>query len=359
MDNDLLNDEIKSLGRFFILSLKKRKRITKISSDGKKYPKLTIQQALDLAISGKRAEGCRERTVKDYIKMWRYFTDWLYANYDVEYIDELTAEVFREYINYMKHDKKRYDTHKVIHTDNRKVGLADTTININLRTLRSIFNHLQREEIIQVNPMERIKLLRQDIDLTNCLEDEEVKTILQQPNLRDFVGFRDFVAINLLLDSGLRIRELVSLRITDIDFQSRFITISPDKSKNRKPRLVPISTHVTKLVLQLVNENKANFKSDLIFLTSYGDPLTTVHFNKRLKHYADKAGVKGKKVSAHVYRHTWAKNMILNGCDVFTLQKIGGWADIRTMRRYIQMDVKEMRKSHDEFSPLTKLRRTR
>ncbi|OQR56249.1 tyrosine-type recombinase/integrase [Bacillus sp. CDB3] len=341
------------------MSLKKRKRITKISNDGKKYPKLTIQQALDLAISGKRAEGCRERTVKDYIKMWRYFTDWLYANYEVEYIDELTAEVFREYINYMKHDKKRYDTHKVIHTDNRKVGLADTTININLRTLRSIFNHLQREEIIQVNPMERVKLLRQDIDLTNCLEDEEVKAILQQPKLRDFVGFRDFVAINLLLDSGLRIRELVSLRIADIDFQSRFITISSDRSKNRKPRLVPISTHVTKLVLQLVNENKANFKSDLIFLTSYGDPLTSIHFNKRLKHYADKAGVKGKKVSAHVYRHTWAKNMILNGCDVFTLQKIGGWADIRTMRRYIQMDVKEMRKSHDEYSPLNKLKRTR
>ncbi len=76
-------------------------------------------------------------------------------------------------------------------------------------------------------------------------------------------------------------------------------------------------------------KTRANFKSDLIFLTSYGDPLTTVHFNKRLKHYADKAGVKGKKVSAHVYRHTWAKNMILNGCDVLLYKKIGGWADIQ------------------------------
>lgn len=57
-------------------------------------------------------------------------------------------------------------------------------------------------------------------------------------------------------------------------------------------------------------------------------------------------------MTAHVYRHTWAKNMILNGCDPFTLQKIGGWADIRTMRRYIQMDIEDIRESHDRYSPV-------
>ncbi|OTW88941.1 tyrosine-type recombinase/integrase [Bacillus thuringiensis serovar sumiyoshiensis] len=341
------------------MPLKKKKRITKIANAGKKYPQLTLQQALDIVISGKRAEGCRDRTLRDYTKMWGYFTDWLLDNYEVEYIDELTIETFRNYINYMKYDKKRYEGHKFIDADKQGIGLCDTTININIRTLRALLNHLYREELIEINPIEKIKLLRQDIDLTNSFTDEEIKEILRQPNLRDFVGFRDFVGINVLLDSGLRIQELMGLRAADIDFKTRFITIQSDKSKNRKPRLVPVSTHVTKLLLQLINENQAHFKTERIFLSSYGEPLGANHFNKRLKYYAEKAGIKDKKVTAHVYRHTWAKNMILNGCDAFTLQKIGGWSDIRTMRRYIQMDVEEMRKSHDEYSPLTKLRRIR
>ena len=79
------------------------------------------------------------------------------------------------------------------------------------------------------------------------------------------------------------------------------------------------------------------------------------HFNKRLKYYGEKAGIEGKKVTAHVNRHTWAKSMTLNGCDAFTLQKMGGWSDIRTMRRYIQMDMDDLRKSHDTFSPVMKL----
>ncbi|MBT2682627.1 tyrosine-type recombinase/integrase [Bacillus sp. ISL-37] len=339
------------------MSLKKRNRVNKLVNSSKTYPQLTFEQAIDLVVSGKRAEGVRDRTLRDYVKMWGYFTGWLFANYELETVDELSVEHFRNYINYMKYDKRKYDGHKFIDADRQSIGLADTTININLRSLRSLFNYLQREELLEVNPMERIKLIRQDVDLTNCLTEEDVKAILAQPNMRDFVGYRDFVAINLLLDSGLRIQELIGLRAADIDFQTRFITLPGERNKNRKPRLVPISTHVMKLLLQLINENRAHFKTDRVFLSCYGEPLGANQFNKRLKYYAEKAGIEGKKVTAHVYRHTWAKNMILNGCDPFTLQKIGGWADIRTMRRYIQMDTEEMRRSHDDFSPINRFKR--
>ncbi|MEE6184430.1 tyrosine-type recombinase/integrase [Bacillus pretiosus] len=170
--------------------------------------------------------------------------------------------------------------------------------------------------------MDNVRLLRQDIDLTNCLTEDEVKAVLAQPNQRDYVGFRDFVIINLLLDSGLRINEALNLRVEEIDFKTRFITLTGERNKNRKPRYVPISAFVAKLLLQLIEENRAHFKTDRIFLSCFGELLGANHFNKRLKYYAEKAGIKGKKVTAHVYRHTWAKNMILNGCDPFTLQKI-------------------------------------
>ncbi|GAB6927132.1 tyrosine recombinase XerC [Paenibacillus sp. JCM 10914] len=334
------------------MSLKKR---TKRINTDKSYPQLTFEQALDMAISAKKAEGLRDRTIKDYEKHYGYFVMWLRENHpEAVYIDDVTTATLRDFVLYMKHDARRYYGHKYIESDKQRIGLTDTTINIRLRTLKALFNQLERDELIEINPAGPVKLMRQDLDLTNGLTDEEVTAILAQPDRRDFVGFRDYVAICLMLDSGLRISEMLSLRAADIDFQTRFITLPGDRNKNRKPRLVPISAQVAKLLLQLIDENRAHFTTDRLFLSCYGDPVTANHFNKRLKYYGEKAGIEGKKMTAHVYRHTWARSMVLNGADLFTLQKMGGWQDVRTMRRYVQMDTRDVRLSHDQNTPINK-----
>jgi integrase/recombinase XerD len=341
------------------MTLKKRKarRVGGAENVERAYPKLTCEQAVDFVISGKKAEGLRERTLKDYVKNWNYLTEWLGENYEgIEFISDITTEMIRGYINYLRYDRARYEGHTLIDSDKMEKGLKETSINIRLRVYKAIFNYLDRENYIYDNPVENVKMLRTDVDLTGCFTDDEVKALLKQPYQRDYTGFRDFVAMNLLLDSGLRANELLSLKAGDIDFKTRFITLSGSQNKNRKPRLIPFSAQVARLMLELFNENKEHFGSDRLFLSTFGDPLTPNHFNKRLKYYAEHAGITAEKTTAHVYRHTWAKNMILNGCDPFTLQKMGGWADIKTMRRYIQMDTEEMRRSHDDFSPINKLR---
>lgn len=335
-------------------TLKKRKRrVPNGTLTSKEYPRISLDQALGMVISVKRAEGLRDRTIQDYIKHYGYFLDWVREFHpDVEEISQISTQMIRDHISYMKYDKIRYDGHKYISTKDKTVGLSDTTVNTRLRTLRAIFNQLERDELIEINPMAKIKLIRQDVDLTNCLSDEEVRAILAQPNQRDYVGFRDYCGIVTLLDSGLRINEMLSLRARDVDFQTRFIVLPGELNKNRKPRMVPISGHTAKLLLQLIEENKRFFTTDRIFMSSFGDPLSANHFNKRLKYYGEKAGVEGKKMTAHVYRHTWARAMVLNGADPFTIQKMGGWADMRTMRRYIQMNNEDVRRSHDANSPL-------
>ncbi|MGG4185217.1 tyrosine-type recombinase/integrase [Paenibacillus jamilae] len=338
------------------MALKKRER--RVPAGGRlarEYPQLSLEQAIDFVISAKKSEGLRERSLKDYAKHYGYFVNWLREKHpDIQYVEDITTEIIRDHVAYMKFDKVRYSGHKYIPTENQPVGLSDTTVNIRLRTLKAIFNQMERDELIEVNPVTKVRLLRQDVDLTNCLTDDEVKAVLAQPNQRDFVGYRDYVAIALLLDSGCRVSEMLSLRISDIDFQTRFITLSGEVNKNRKPRMVPISAHIAKLLLQLIEENRQYFTTDRIFMSCFGDPVTANHFNKRLKYYGEKAGVAGKKMTAHVYRHTWARAMILNGADPFTVQKMGGWSDIRTMRRYIQMDTNDIRRSHDEYSPTSR-----
>lgn len=350
----MVNVENYTIREVFILSLKKRKK--RIVIDEVTYPELTLEQALDMVVSAKRAEGLRDRTLKDYAKDYGYFLKWLREHHpNIEYVHELSPSIFRDHINWMKYDAKRYAGHKYNGHRDHGVGLSDTTINIRLRVLKAIFNQLERDNLIGENPITGVRTLRQDVDLTNCLSDEEIKAILAQINQREYVGFRDYVAIVLMLDCGLRVSELLSLRAADIDFQTRFVTLPGERNKNRNPRLVPISSHAVKLLLQLIGESKKHFSTDRIFISVNGEPLTDNNYNKRLKFYGEKAGITGKKVTAHVYRHTWARNMILNGCDPFTLQKMGGWKDIRTMRRYIQMDTSDMRKSHDSYSPVNTL----
>ncbi|TYO69790.1 tyrosine-type recombinase/integrase [Rossellomorea marisflavi] len=192
-------------------------------SNQKEYPKLTMEQVIDLVIAGKGAEGLRERTLRDCRKDWEYFVTGLEKNYEIETVDELSPQIFRDDINYLKYDAPKYDGHKYIQSG-QGIGLSDTTINIRLMMYRAMFNFLQREDLIEVNPMSGVRLLKQDIDLTNCFIDDEVKEVLREPNQRDYVGFRDYVAMVLLVDRGIRANELLGLRAGDIDFQTRFIT---------------------------------------------------------------------------------------------------------------------------------------
>nr|WP_308315308.1 tyrosine-type recombinase/integrase [Bacillus sp. UMB0893] len=263
------------------MSLNKRvkwKPVGKMTNQ-KDYPKLTMEQAIDLVIAGKSAEGLRERTLKDYRKDWKYFVTWLQKTYEIETVDELSPLIFRDYINYLKYDTPKYDGHKFIKSE-QGIGLSETTINIRLRVYRAMFNFLEREDLIEVNPMSGVRLLKQDIDLTNCFPDDEVKEVLRQPNQRDYVGYRDYVAMILLLDSGIRANELLSLRTGDVDLQTRFITLGGEKNKNRKPRIVPISAHTVKLLLQLINENKKHFQQiGFIFhlMESRSDRITSIN----------------------------------------------------------------------------------
>lgn len=173
------------------MSLKKRvKRVT----TEKVYARLTLDQALDMAISAKVSEGVRERTVKDYVRHFSYFKKWILKNHaDVQYVDEITTNTVRDFVLYMKHGARRYEGHKYIKAEGQRVGLTDVTINIRLRTLKPLFNQLDRDDLIEVNPTLNVKLLRQDIDLTNGLTDkkaengrnDEVTNGYERTHLRD------------------------------------------------------------------------------------------------------------------------------------------------------------------------------
>lgn len=196
--------------------------------------------------------------------------------------------------------------------------------------------------------------MKVDEDNFQPLTDNEINKILSIPDKEQYAQFRDLVMMYLMLDTGMRISEVCELEIAEIDFKTRDIILPASKNKNRKPRLLPLSNQVVKLLLELVIENKAHFDTSYVILSNIGTKYNPNSFRKRLDIYREKAGI-NKRVSPHLFRHMFCTNFILNGGDIFTLQRIVGHADISTTRKYIQLDNEEIRNQHSLYSPLTRI----
>lgn len=311
----------------------------------------TIDDALAMFIRGKEAEGIRPGTINGYYDTVRYLREWLPD--DITYINDITADMIRGYINYLRNERTPYaeDSHRK-RTDKK---LSVNTINIRLRTLRTLFRFLAIEGIIAANPMENIPLVRADEhEEVPGLTDEELDKVLASYDDKQFAQWRDKTLVLLLLDTGLRINEAINLTSEQVDFRQLTVLVPSQIAKNRKHREIPISREVAKRLRQLLDETGHYFgDSGRLFMNAYGDDYTADAFRRRLNRLKRKLDM--PRLHPHMFRHTFARNYILNGGDIFTLQRILDHAEITTTRKYIQMDVEHIREQHNKFSPLRRI----
>ncbi len=342
-----------------IRSIKRRR--TKVESrinESETIRLMTIDDAWEYFITAKLGEGIRKRTHDDYSNTWRYLNEWLMEKgYEVKHVSDITPTMCRDYIKYLAYDAPRFKGHIYIHND-QGVGLSSATINMRIRSLKVAFNFWKREKMIRESPMDNVRIQKVDVDKIESFTDEQIEAMLGACDQRKYVGFRDYVFQICLLDTGMRMNELLSLEMESIDIKSRSIHLSAEFNKNRRYRVIPISPITLKLLYELADENKAHFpEQKKIFLSCYGEPVKDTQMNKRLKHYGDMTGV-GKEIrsTAHTYRHTFARNYILNGGDPYTLMRILGHSSLNMTRRYIQMTDSDVIKQHNNFSPVSKIR---
>lgn len=316
---------------------------------------MTLNEALNIFVEAKIAENLRERTIAEYYNHVRYLTDYLASVKGIvsPLLSDLTASNIRQYIKYLRDDRERYEGARGRKYSGK--GLSISTINIRLRTLRTMCRFWHSEGIIDFNPMANIKPLRQDeAEEVPGLEDNEIRTILNSLDTRQYAQWRDKVLILLLLDTGLRINEALSLTIEQVDAKMSLIIVQSSIAKNRQFREVPLSREVLRMLLDLHAESSEYFGDvSNVFNNAYGEPFTPDAFRKRLERMRNR--LKIPRLHPHMFRHTFARKYILNGGDVFTLQKILDHADIQTTRKYVQMETTHVRAQHNKFSPVRTL----
>ncbi|RTR27805.1 recombinase XerD [Robertmurraya yapensis] len=231
-------------------------------------------------------------------------------------------------------------------------GLKETTINANLRAIRSFFNFLERECYVLENPLKKVKLVKQKKTVIQTFSRDEIHALLRQPNMNTFTGLRDYTMMMFLLETGVRVKELCGIRINDINWNDGVVLIR--EAKGYKERNVPIQ-RIMKKQLGTYMQVRGQLEHDMLFVNIDNEPIAIRAIQQFIAKYGRMAGVKNVRCSPHTFRHTFAKMSVQNGADVFTLQAVLGHTSMDMVRNYVNMFSNEIHGNHRKFSPIEKL----
>ena len=233
-------------------------------------------------------------------------------------------------------------------------GLVKASIARKLSAIRSFYRYLLREEVVSTSPVATTSSPKMDRRLPTFLTVGEVEKLLEAPDLTKPVGQRDRALLELLYASGLRVSELVSLNLGQVDLDSCEIRVWGKGAKERitlmgKPAARALSTYLS----QRKREPPKGKKSRALFLNRYGGRLTERMVQKILADYASKVGI-GKKVHPHMLRHTFATHLLDGGADLRVVQELLGHANLSSTQIYTHVTKSQARKVYLSAHPMAK-----
>lgn len=223
-----------------------------------------------------------------------------------------------------------------------------------LSTVKSFHKFLVREKITPSDPADLIEAPKLEKKIPNFLSVDEVTRALKVPNLKKPQGIRERAILEVMYAAGLRVSELVKLRMSDINLDVGFIKC---KGKGAKERIVPLGKIAQNFLQKYLDEARPKFlskkESIYIFLAQGARPISRQSVWKMIKKIVRKAGIK-KKVSPHTFRHSFATHLLEGGADLRSVQEMLGHASITTTQIYTHINQKRLKSIHSKFHPRAK-----
>jgi len=232
----------------------------------------------------------------------------------------------------------------------KKSKLRPRSIARKLSSIRVFYKFLFSEGYIDHDPSELIETPSIPVYIPVVLEVYEVEKIIDAVDTSEPIGLRDLACIETLYGCGLRISELLSLRMEDVFLEDGFIRVI---GKGGKERLIPLGGRAKKAILDYLEKGRPFFektKNPLLFLSKRGKKISRMGFWKRLRKYVDMAGIK-KHVTPHTFRHSFATHLLEGGADLRAVQLMLGHSDISTTQIYTHLSREYLKEIVRSFHP--------
>ncbi len=220
-----------------------------------------------------------------------------------------------------------------------------------LISIRGFYKFLLKKGVVTANPCALVDIPRLNRSLPHFLSIEEVERLLEAPDTATPLGLRDRAMIEVLYATGLRVSELVSLRLNDLNLQQGFLTAL---GKGSKERLVPIGEAAMYWIGRYLAESRpalAKRAGEHLFITRRGSRMTRQNFWVIIKTAAILAGIDRKKIKPHIIRHSFATHLLEGGADLRMVQAMLGHADISTTQIYTHITNERLKNIHKKNHP--------
>lgn len=246
---------------------------------------------------------------------------------------KVSKEDIKTYLNYLK-----------------KVGKKSSTISRNLASIRSFYQFLIRNRKIKNDPTEDVQSPKVEKRIPSVLTAQEVELLLEQPKDVDLKGTRDKAMLEFAYATGMRVTEIISLNVEDVDLEKGFATCRNGK----KERTVPLGEMSLKALKDYV-ENARNImikdeNEKALFVNVNGQRLTRQGFWKIIKYYKEQAHIE-KDITPHVLRHSFATHLLQNGADLKSIQTMLGHSDILSTQVYMQFQDESLKNIYKKAHP--------
>ncbi|MBR3116916.1 MAG: site-specific tyrosine recombinase XerD [Bacilli bacterium] len=260
----------------------------------------------------------------------------------------------RDLIDFYKFTNKSYK--KVTKNDvidyitylNKKIGAK--SINRHIVSIKNYFKFLERNNLINTNPTNDITGLKTPKKMPRVLSEEDIDKLLNI-ELKDAYSYRNKAMLELMYSSGLRVSELLDLRISNIDFNMNLVRVF---GKGSKERIIPMDDIATKYLYEYINLYRntllRNNVTDLVFINSRGNKLSRQGFFKILREIALEQGI-NKEISPHTLRHSFATHLLNHGADLRSIQTMLGHENIETTQIYTHVSNNYVKQNYEDAHP--------
>ena len=288
---------------------------------------ITLEEGCQLYLNDCRQRNLREATInhyrQSYLQMFKAFDPQTPLN-------EINIQTYNEYVIFLK---KRLTN--------------DISINGYLRDFITTLHFLMESGHVQPFKMKSIKVDQSHVE---TYTDEELHLLLKKPDLKkcSFIEYQCWVMTNFLFSTGIRQRSLMNIKVQDVDLENMIVAIRV--TKNRKTLLLPLNTTMVAVLKEYLRHRQHKSEEDYLFCNVFGKQLLKATCYHMLYHYNKNRGV--DRTGIHRYRHTFAKQWILNGGNVVALSKMLGHSNLSITQNYINLLVTDLSKQVEEINLL-------
>ena len=272
-----------------------------------------------------------ENTLQSYRRDIIQFEEYLYSE-RLSYSKRNQQEI-KKYIEYLK-----------------KIGKKTSTISRNLASIRSFYQFLLRTKKVKVDPTDGMQSPKIEKKAPSILSTDEVELLLEQPSDADLKGVRDKAMLEFAYATGMRVTEIISLNISDVNFEQSYVVCNSVGKK----RNIPLGTISLKALQEYVkNARPIMIKSEdeeALFVNVNGKRLTRQGFWKIIKYYKEQAHI-NKDITPHILRHSFATHLLQNGADLKSIQMMLGHSDISSTQVYMQFQDDSLKNIYHKAHP--------